>query len=271
MKIIAIGDVHGNLEALERLLKASNYHESEDKLWFVGDLINRGPQSVECLKFVRDLGDKANTTLGNHDLSLLALAYGNDTNVRAKDDFPKILKAPEAPDLVEWLRHQKLLHHEHGYTMVHAGIHPRWTLETAQKRAKKVEKMLRSDKAEIFFQNHMFGNNPTQWSKDLTQWQKHRFSTNVFTRMRYLNKDESLEFKTKCPPNEAPNLIPWYASSNRKEPIKTIFGHWASLSNVKITQSGIFHLDKGCAWGGHLSSMIIYGPNQEPEITKVNC
>ena len=191
--------------------------------------------------------------------------------MRAKDDFPKILKAPGAPDLVEWLRHQKLLHHEHGYTMVHAGIHPNWSLKTAQKRAKKVEKMLQSDKAEEFFQNHMFGNNPTQWSKDLTQWQKLRFSTNVFTRMRYLDQDGLLEFKTKCPPNEAPELIPWYESSHRKEHIKTIFGHWASLANVNITQRSIFHLDKGCAWGGRLSSLVIHDPNQKPENIQVNC
>jgi bis(5'-nucleosyl)-tetraphosphatase (symmetrical) len=258
MATYAIGDVQGCFEQLQQLLKVLRYNPDKDTLWFVGDIVNRGPESLKTLRFIRALGDSAITVLGNHDLHLLAIANGAG-KCKRKDTLNDILNAPDSDQLLTWLQHRPLLHYHEklNVCMVHAGIHPAWCIEDALNYAHEVEQVLQSDKSLAFFQN-MYGDEPAIWSAQISGIDRLRFITNVFTRMRYLNKTtQALALHEKGPPGyHASNLIPWFDFTNRRtSDNKVIFGHWSTLSNPQL--KNIYPLDTGCLWGGKLTALEI--------------
>ncbi|MEH6470549.1 MAG: symmetrical bis(5'-nucleosyl)-tetraphosphatase [Halopseudomonas sp.] len=255
MATYAVGDLQGCLEELKALLAQINFSEN-DQLWIAGDLVNRGPQSLATLRFVKDLGDQAKVVLGNHDLHLLAVAYEKKKASR-KDTFEAILKAPDRDELLTWLRHLPLLHHDtaKGYVMVHAGIPPIWSLNTAIACAKEVEAVLQSPLAGEFF-HHMYGNEPSRWKEQLEGWERYRMITNYLTRMRFCNAKGKLELDTKTGPNNPPKgYAPWFSFDDRlTSHHKLLFGHWASLEGSTETPN-IYPLDTGCVWGGQLTAI----------------
>jgi len=257
MTTFVIGDLHGCLTALQKLLDKIHFSSVDDELWFVGDLVNRGPQSLETLRFIKSLGNDAICVLGNHDLHLLAVING----IRAtsgKDTLDDILAADDLDELTHWLRHRPLLHNSPALnvTMVHAGIHPRWDLETATSMAREVEKALRSEKYVEFLQR-MYGNKPAKWSRKLGKHRRRRFAVNAFTRMRFCTRDGELDFSSTSPPDKAPKgLVPWYAVTKRK-PIEghILFGHWSAHPGFAV--SNVVPLDRGAVWGGSLCALAL--------------
>jgi bis(5'-nucleosyl)-tetraphosphatase (symmetrical) len=270
MAIYAIGDVQGCYDPLCRLLEKIRFEPVRDKLWFAGDLVNRGPQSLETLRFVRKLGKCAVTVLGNHDLHMLA-AYENPKRLRPKDNLERILSAPDCEELMDWLRHRPLLHHdgERGFTLVHAGIPPQWNLKRARSAARELERVLRGDHCDEFLRK-MYGNTPRRWSSKLTGWARLRYITNAFTRMRFCDLDGNLELRKKGPPSpRARKYVPWFdVPRRRNKGLKIVFGHWSTLGNVK--REGIYPLDTGCVWGGCLTAMRLRR-RKPPVITTVKC
>jgi len=261
MAIYAVGDVQGCFEPLTALLEKINFDVNRDQLWFTGDLVNRGPDSLAVLRFVRGLGNSAITVLGNHDLHLLALASGH-TKQKRRDTLKNILAADDRDELLDWLRTRPLLHRDArlGYTMVHAGLVPQWSLEQAQQLAAEVEKMLRSDSYADFFP-HMYGNLPTQWRPSLTGWDRLRFITNVLTRIRYCDSTGRLDLDQKAAPAEVPApLNPWFEYRHRESASETIlFGHWSTLGFIK--SDNVICLDSGCLWGGKLVAIRLDHPD----------
>jgi len=251
----AIGDIQGCFQPLVQLLKEIPYDPVRDKLWFAGDLVNRGPQSLETLRFIRDLGDRAITVLGNHDLHLLALWRNHHRHFKSNDTLAPIFDAPDHPELLEWLRARPLIHHdsELGYTLVHAGIPPQWDLETAQRCAREVEEVLRGELFDEFLQN-MYGNHPSYWFESHTGWDRLRFTVNAFTRMRFCSPHGLLEFKLKGRPGQQPKpYLPWYEVPERRtQGQRILFGHWSTLGYHQGRD--VIALDSGCLWGGHLSA-----------------
>lgn len=256
MATYAVGDLQGCLDPLYTLLERTAFSPNDDQLWLAGDLVNRGPQSLETLRFVKGLGSAAVVVLGNHDLHLLAAAAGQKKPGK-KDTLAPILKAPDRDELLHWLQQQPLVHHDAklNYTMVHAGIPPMWDIDTALERAREVQQVLRSDFAIDFFE-HMYGDKPSEWSSDLRGLKRWRVITNYFTRMRFCSAQGKLELDTKTGPDSAPKgFAPWYSHTNHKckgSPI--IFGHWASLMG-KTKDENFIALDTGCVWGGSLTMM----------------
>lgn len=254
----AIGDVQGCAEALFSLLDLVAFDRERDRLWFVGDLVNRGPNSLEVLRFVQGLGERAVSVLGNHDLHLLASAAGA-REPRAKDTFGDVLGAPDRETLLDWLRTRPLLHHddESGFAMVHAGLPPQWTLQEARALAREVEDVLRGAAVGAFFRE-MYGNEPRRWSPALTGSARLRFVVNALTRMRYVTSDGALEFRHAGPPGtQAPGLVPWFeAPGRRSHGTPVVFGHWATLQLREPVDPvhRVHHLDTGCVWGGALSA-----------------
>ncbi len=256
----AIGDVHACLDELQALLERIDFHPERDRLWFVGDLVNRGPHSAATLRFVRDLGDAAVVVLGNHDLHLLAAAHGSRTP-RGKDTFDDVLDAPDREALLDWLRRRPLLHHdaELGFTLVHAGLPPVWDLATAQQLAGEVEALLRApDYAQVF--TWMYGDEPAAWSPALAGTERHRFAINAFTRMRYCTVDGELDFGPSGPPGSQPaDLRPWFDVPGRANAdLRIVFGHWSTLGYRH--QAGTYGLDAGCLWGGALTALCLDDP-----------
>ena len=269
MTTYAIGDVQGCFDALMRLLDVVAFNPDQDQLWFVGDLVNRGPKSLETIRFVRNLGDGAVVTLGNHDLHLLAIAYGH-RDIHAKNDtMHDVVNAPDFEELCDWLRHRPLLHHDDdlGYTMVHAGLPPQWNLARAQQCANEIQQVLRSDMIDSFLAN-MYGNKPNKWSNTLTGWDRLRFITNSFTRLRFCDAKGKQNFKYNEGIGTQPgNLMPWFEVPKRKNAkLKIIFGHWAALGHHLAPN--IHALDSGCVWGGKLTAMKV---TPEPEYFQVSC
>ncbi|MBI3773694.1 MAG: symmetrical bis(5'-nucleosyl)-tetraphosphatase [Gammaproteobacteria bacterium] len=256
MAVYAIGDVQGCHDDLQRLLDHIGFN-SDDKLWFCGDLVNRGPHSAPVLRFVRDLGARAITVLGNHDLHLLAMAEGHSQHY-PKDTLDNVLDAPDRDDLLFWLRQQPLLHHdaELGYTLIHAGLPPQWDMPLAQQCARELEAVLRSPDYRDYFK-HMYGNQPDCWSSELGGIERLRFITNCFTRLRYCDADGRLHLKDKgAPGNQAPGVLPWFNVAGRKTRTERIlFGHWSTLDIGE--HSNAFALDGGCIWGGKLVALHI--------------
>lgn len=255
MATYAIGDVQGCLQPLENLLQKINFSQA-DKLWFTGDLVNRGPQSLATLRYIKNLGAQQQIVLGNHDLHLLACAQQKHVGW-PEDTLTDILTAPDRIDLLEWLSAQPLLHHDAklGFTLVHAGFAAHWDLATAQRLAKEVETVLQSEARGEFLQ-HMYGNQPNQWDEKLTGWERLRCITNYLTRARFCHPDGSLELKTKENINPAQtHLLPWFKLPERASAkLKIIFGHWAALGGITETEN-IFALDTGCVWGFCLTAM----------------
>ncbi|MCP3852718.1 MAG: symmetrical bis(5'-nucleosyl)-tetraphosphatase [Gammaproteobacteria bacterium] len=255
MATYAIGDIQGCFDALIMLLEKIHFDPEKDTLWFAGDLINRGDKSLETLRFIKNLGDSAISILGNHDLTLLALSQGNE---KVKHHtLHAILEAPDRDELIDWLRHRPLLHHDKklGYTMIHAGLPPQWDLSTAQNCAHEVEQVLRGSEYSEFMAN-MFGNKPKKWKEDLSSWKRLRFITNCFTRMRYCKPSGKLNFKEKGPVgSQKKGLIPWYEVPDRQtNDNKIIFGHWSTLFG-KTSHPNVFAIDTGCLWGGSLTAI----------------
>lgn len=256
MPTYAIGDIQGCFTPLQKLLEKIKFDPSRDVLWFTGDLVNRGPESLQSLRFIKQLGNRQRTVLGNHDLHFLAVAHGTQP-LKTEDTIQDILNAPDRDELIAWLLHQPLLHHDEtlGFTMVHAGLAPSWDLSTAIKLAYEVETILQSETAKDFFQ-HMYGNQPDHWSSDLLGWDRLRCITNYLTRARFCHLDGRLELKTKGKiGSNSSDLIPWFQVPNRVNAnLKIVFGHWAALSGVTNTPN-VFALDTGCVWGYCLTAM----------------
>jgi bis(5'-nucleosyl)-tetraphosphatase (symmetrical) len=255
MATYAIGDIQGCYDELMQLLDALDYNEHEDRLWFTGDLVNRGPSSLQVLRFVRQLGNRAITVLGNHDLHLLAIDAMQE-KPRRKDTLDEILKAPDRDELLHWLRSCPLFHHDAdlGYTLLHAGLPPQWDLIQAGKYAREVETVLQGKNYRKFFK-HMYGDYPDMWRDDLQGWERLRFITNCFTRLRYCNKKGKLLLQAKGAPGSQPaKYLPWFRVPERaSRPLRLVFGHWSTLGEVNDT--GIFALDSGCLWGGGLTAL----------------
>jgi bis(5'-nucleosyl)-tetraphosphatase (symmetrical) len=269
MAIYAIGDVQGCFAPLTTLLDKIRFDASRDQLWFTGDLVNRGPDSVNVLRFVRDLGNSAITVLGNHDLHLLAIASGH-AKQKQRDTLGNVLTAKDRDELLDWLRARPLLHRDAalGYTMVHAGLAPQWGLKEARQLAAEVEQILRSDEHLEFFL-HMYGNHPNRWQPSLAGWDRLRFITNVFTRIRYCDDNGVLDLEEKRAPAEVVAPIkPWFESRNRQNTTETIlFGHWSTLGFVKT--NNVICLDSGCLWGGELMAMRLDHP--ESPVQRIDC
>jgi bis(5'-nucleosyl)-tetraphosphatase (symmetrical) len=253
MSTYAIGDLQGCFVTLQALLAHIKFDARRDRLWFVGDLVNRGAGSLDCLRFVKDLGDRAVTVLGNHDLHLLAVAEGF-AKLRDNDTLTDILGAPDRAALLQWLRSQKMLHIEGGYALVHAGLHPAWSWADAEHLAREVEAALQSaDYRDLL--KHMYGNEPDQWQADLTGHKRLRFAINVFTRMRALTTRDALEMKYKGTLDEMPaSLYAWFDAASSRKPEHTIVaGHWSALG-VHVTANFV-GLDAGCVWGRELAAL----------------
>jgi len=254
MTIYAVGDLQGCLAPLQCLLEEIDFDPQLDELWAAGDIVNRGPESLATLRFVKGLGRAFKMVLGNHDLHLLAVARGIK-RLNPKDTLQTILAAHDRDELLDWLQHQPLLINENGYVMVHAGIPPHWDLTTAQHMANKVETVLQSEYAELFF-SHMYGDTPNCWQQSQTEGVQLRTITNYFTRMRFCNSQGELELATKQGPEYSPpGFAPWFSHVARKTTReKILFGHWASLDG-EGDGSNVQPLDTGCVWGGRLRAM----------------
>ncbi len=260
MAIYAIGDIQGCYDELIQLLGKINYKDDKDRLWFTGDLVNRGPKSLQTLRMIQAMGANATVVLGNHDLHLLATAYDHFKPGR-KDTLDNILKAPDREKLLEWLRSRPLIHadKELGLVMVHAGLHPDWSIDKALSLAHEVESILRSDK-HVSFYRHMYGDKPRKWSDSLNSWARLRFITNIFTRMRYCDKAGRVSMSPKGAPGTQPSgLHPWFDIKTRhSRDDKIIFGHWSTLALLNnYPYRNVYPLDTGCLWGGRLTAMRI--------------
>jgi len=260
MATYALGDIQGCFEELKALLDRINFDSRHDQLWFTGDLVNRGPQSLAVIEFVRALGDAAIVVLGNHDLHLLACATIDRFSPGTRDTFNDVLNSPACDEHLTWLRHQRLFYRDPilGYTLVHAGIPPQWTLMDAAGYAAEVEFVLHSDDFTAFFDN-MYGNSPDLWDRALSGWPRIRLVTNYLTRLRYCSREGRIDFKNKGPVGSQPDhLIPWYdlyVIPNDTESI--VFGHWSALhlSARQMRDKRIYALDTGAVWGGTLTAM----------------
>lgn len=258
MAVYAIGDVQGCFDELLKLLDALQFDALKDEIWLAGDLVNRGPKSADTLRFVKNLGDSAKVVLGNHDLHLLAQAAGVTENQHHLDTIDSVLQADDREELLTWLRHQPLFYHDADlqFSMVHAGLPPQWTIAESQERAAEVETVLRGDNWRDFFQ-HMYGNKPKSWSPDLTGWDRLRFITNCFTRLRYCNEDGSLALKFKGAPKDKPaKQKPWFDMQERATiNDRLVFGHWSQLGTGQY--GNVFSLDSGAVWGEQLTAVRI--------------
>ena len=255
MTTYAIGAVRGEFQTLLKLLHTIQFDNSQDTLCFTGDLVNNGPDSLAVLRFVKDLGKQAVTVLGNQELRLLGIAEGVIA-AQPEDVFDEILAAPDREALLKWLCQCPFLHHDLGYTLVHAGIPAEWSLSQAQVFAMEVESTLSMGSPKAFLEN-IFADDPTRWHAKHRGWKRVRFITNAFTRMRYLNDSGRLDFCANgSPANQPEGYVPWYQMANRAMAThKIIFGHW-DVSEAG-TVAGIFPLDSGCARGGALSALTM--------------
>ncbi len=255
MATYAIGDVQGCFAALQQLLKNINFNANADTLWFTGDLVNRGPQSAEVIRFVKGLGKRAISVLGNHDLHLLAVAAGK-AKIKRRDTISDVLQSQDRDQLLDWLRQRPLLHHDAdlGLTLIHAGMLPQWDLEMATRLAREVESALRGPDSDEFFA-HMYGDRPPLWREDLTGWDRLRVIVNAFTRLRYCDSSGRIDLSpTEAPGAQPEHLLPWFQFPGRRsEALTIIFGHWSTLGIWQ--KDGVIGLDTGCVWGGVLTAV----------------
>ncbi len=250
MATYAIGDVQGCFEELSELLERIAFDRARDRLWFVGDLVNRGPLSLEVLRFVRALGERAVVVLGNHDLHLVCLAEGTARR-RTDDTLDPVLAAPDGREVVAWLRQRSMVHVENGYAMVHAGLLPQWSLARAQALAREVEDALRAPGYRELLA-HLYGSEPRTWHDALTGWDRLRVIVNAMTRMRFCTPEGTMEFAAKGlePP---PGYLPWFAARPRHAEPTLVCGHWSALG-LSVSKQ-LVALDTGCVWGGALSAL----------------
>lgn len=273
MSTYAIGDIQGCLTSLQCLLEKIAFNPQHDRLWLVGDLINRGPDSLGTLRFLYSLRDSVEFVLGNHDLHFLAVAHALRKTSQG-DTLGAILNASDKQSLINWLLQGKLLHTDEqlGFTMVHAGIPPQWDLLQAQAHAREVEAVLQSRYCENFLAS-MYGNQPNRWKNKLIGNDRLRLITNYFTRMRFCTAEGELELTTKDNITAAPQgFSPWFSHPERRtRDNHIIFGHWASLEGQahtgNIPTPKIYALDTGCVWGGALTALRL----EDKVIFSCNC
>jgi bis(5'-nucleosyl)-tetraphosphatase (symmetrical) len=255
MSTYAIGDIQGCLQPLKKLLAHIDFNPEKDTLWFTGDLVNRGPDSLETLRFIKNLGSRHKVVLGNHDLHLIARHF--ETHPGSADDtLDDILSAPDRTELIQWLRTCPLIYHdsESEFTMVHAGLANSWDLNKALLLAAEVQSAIQSDDATLFFE-HMYGDTPALWSEDLQGWDRLRCITNYFTRVRLCTADGSLNLHEKD--HQAQGLTPWFNLRDRQtHNNKILFGHWAALNGETHNEQAI-GLDTGCVWGNCLTAFCL--------------
>ncbi|WP_150911280.1 symmetrical bis(5'-nucleosyl)-tetraphosphatase [Marinobacter halotolerans] len=250
----AIGDIQGCYDRLMDVLSKVDFSPSRDRLWVAGDLINRGPSSLDSLRYVESLGDSAVVVLGNHDLHLLAVAMGGHA-LKNKDTLKEILEAPDHHHLLNWLCQQNLLvqDKDRNFVMVHAGLPHVWSADQAAGYAREVEAVLKGPNAADYFAG-MYGNNPARWDDNLQGMERLRAITNYLTRMRFIAEDGTLEFAAKESAEDAPDgFAPWFRYQ-RPDDVRIIFGHWAALGGNTENERFI-GLDTGCVWGGQLTMM----------------
>ena len=264
MAVYAVGDIQGCRDELLQLLDRIGFDSSNDRLWLTGDLVNRGPDSVGTLRLVRELGPSAITVLGNHDLHLLAVAFGHGAG-RQDAGIDQVLAAPDREELLDWLLRRPLLHRDRDlrWTLVHAGLAPDWDLDTAERCAREVESALAGDPGSLFA--GMYGNEPHRWLPSLAGIARYRFTINCMTRLRYVDTDGALLLRLKGTPDRAPpGAVPWFRHPARATAQdRIVFGHWSTL--------GFHHegrtvcLDGGCVWGGRLCALRL--DRDEPPVT----
>lgn len=269
MAVYGVGDVQGCYDELRRLLDVLRFDPASDRLLFTGDLVNRGPNSLAVLQFVRSLGDRAIVVLGNHDLHLLAVATGAG-RIKRRDTLKEILESSERDELLDWLRHRPLAYRdpETGYLLVHAGLPPQWDVDQALALAREVEAVLARPGNDDFY-HHMYGDQPHRWDDNLTGWPRLRFITNALTRLRYCYKNGDVDFSEKGAPTQVkPPLLPWFRMANRRSWGEAIvFGHWSTLGYLR--ENGVLSLDGGCLWGGELVAARLDQPAAAP--IRVSC
>jgi bis(5'-nucleosyl)-tetraphosphatase (symmetrical) len=253
MPTYAVGDLQGCQTSLLRLLDELKFDPSADRLWLVGDLVNRGPNSLAVLRFVRSLGESAISVLGNHDLHLLALAEGFGRPHKG-DTLDEILNAPDRDELLAWLRRQKLAWRDREFLMVHAGVLPGWSADDSMARAAEAEAVLQGPHYRDFFAQ-MYGNAPVAWNDSLDGIERLRVIVNAFTRLRYCSAAGEMEFHHKGAPGTQPaGWLPWFEVPGRKSAGATcIIGHWSTLG--LINRPALIALDTGCLWGGKLTAV----------------
>ena len=261
MAVYAVGDVQGCCDELERLLAAVAFAPQRDRLWFVGDLVNRGPRSLDVLRLVQGLGEAAVVVLGNHDLHLLAIARGAAHLRPADRMLQPILEAPDRDELLDWLQTRPVLHHDEalGVTMIHAGLPPQWDVGLARRCAAELEAALRGNHSGRLFAS-MYGNRPDLWSDGLEGDDRLRFITNALTRLRVCDASGRLLLKHKGPPEKMPpGAVPWFrAPARRWAGARIVCGHWSALGY--LDEGGVLALDTGCVWGGTLTARRLDAP-----------
>lgn len=247
------------------MLDALRFDDKRDTLWFVGDLVNRGPESLECLRFVKSLGDRAITVLGNHDLHLVCVAEGAEKS-RKRDTLEEVLAAPDLDELTHWIRHRPLIHVEGDLVLVHAGLMPEWTVRKAQALAREVEVALRAGNYRKFLER-MYGDEPARWDDSLEGWDRLRAITNAMTRLRVLHPDGAMALGYKGEPGEATTgLTPWFDAPRRKSRDHAIVcGHWSALGLA--IRDDLLSLDSGCVWGRALTALRL----EDREVFSVAC
>jgi bis(5'-nucleosyl)-tetraphosphatase (symmetrical) len=268
----AIGDIQGCYAPLRELLRKLNFSADRDQLYLVGDLVNRGPESLEVLRFVRSLGSAARTVLGNHDLHLLAARHDPDRKQRDGDTLEEVLAAPDCEQLLHWLIMQPLIidDRDHGDVFVHAGLVPEWTIADALTHAAAATTALRANPRE--FLARMYGNKPDRWSDAHSATDQHRFTINVLTRMRYCRADGRIDLKLKgAPQNASGEWQPWFEHAPRRSADhRIVFGHWSTLGLLQ--RHNLLALDTGCVWGGALTAVNLDDPEAQPvEVKCVAC
>ncbi len=268
MAVYAVGDIQGCFKALEELLQKVNFNPAHDVLWCCGDIVNRGPDSLQVLRYLKNLGDACVCVLGNHDLQLLAYAAGGKTYLG--DTLADVLAADDVEELITWLRFRPMLHHDAmlGWCMVHAGLSPAWTLAEAKKRARKIEKILRSDDWGHFCGQFQQKDYPRKEPKDKIT--RKFFSSLVFTRTRFCSAEGVFDWSQKTSVSKGGNVSPWFehAQAKWKKDCRVVFGHWASKGLV-CKHKHVFGLDTGCVWGGSLSMLSLAG--KERRVYSVKC
>ena len=256
MAVWAIGDLQGCYGPTQRLLEKIRFDPAQDRLWFCGDLVNRGGESLETLRLVHSLRDHCDVVLGNHDLSLLAISERSpDDQRKVNPDLQRVLFAEDRDALIDWLRHRPLAHsdRELGWMMIHAGLAPKWTTAHAEKYAREVERRLQGDGRRKLLRN-MYGDYPP-WSPALRGVERERAIINIFTRLRYCSPRGRIAFDEKgAPGTQAPGLYPWYEVPGKVErDLKIVCGHWSTLG--LFIGHGVHAIDTGAVWGGRLTAL----------------
>lgn len=259
----AVGDIQGCGEELTELIKRVGFRSDRDQIWFVGDLVNRGPESLQVLRLVRSLGDSAVTVLGNHDLHLLAVALVQ-AKIRKSDTLSAVLAAPDREALLEWLLQRPLVHFapEAGDLLLHAGVVPQWSVDQTLELAAEVQQALRSDPHK--FLAAMYGDQPDRWQSSLKGADRLRFTVNVLTRLRFCTPDGRVDLKQSGRPGSAPApLMPWFKATHRASiTARIVFGHWSALGFYSGDR--VLALDTGCVWGGALTAIDLDAPQASP-------